>query len=247
MRTARSAVVAFLSVVALGAGACAGKQQTPPETPATVPPPSEPEGTDPPGTTHVVQPGETLWTIADKYDTSVDEIAEVNGVEDPDALAVGQTLFIPAPDPMAIPQARERQRTDTSPPPPNTAGTPFIWPLDQGVVFSEYGPRQGSFHDGMDMGAPEGTPIRAAADGEVLFAGDDKGAFGLLVVLQHADERVTVYAHNQVNLVKEGQRVKQGDVIARVGRTGYAQSPHLHFEVRQKRKAVDPAPLLPPE
>lgn len=217
------------------------------------PPPSEDARlTEPPGTTHLVQPGETLWAIAQKYGSSVEEISEVNGIDNPDELTAGQNLFIPAPDPMAPPSAAPpvapANPEQLSAPPAGPVGkAPFIWPLDQGVLFQEFGPRHGATHDGIDLGAPEGTPIRAAADGEVLFAGADRGAYGNIIIIRHPDDRVTVYAHNKVNLVKEGDKVKQGQVIGRVGRTGFVESPHLHFELRQRRKPVDPTAFLPPE
>jgi murein DD-endopeptidase MepM/ murein hydrolase activator NlpD len=199
----------------------------------------------------VVKPGDTLWAIAHRHNSSVDEIAEVNGLSNADELTVGQSLFIPAPDDLAPPgDASPRPASPTSATPARDDKRPppiLAWPLDEGVLFSGFGPRHGSLHDGIDLGAPEGTPIRAAADGTVLFAGADPGAYGLLVILQHPEERITIYAHNQANLVKEGEQVKKGQVIAKVGRTGYVQGPHLHFELRQQRKPIDPVPFLPPE
>ncbi len=206
-----------------------------------------------PGELYAVKPGDTLWSIARAAGSSVDELSEVNGLRDTDTLSVGQSLFIPAPDPMAPPPppgpALEQEAFPPDVPPLTPTGDPppFVWPIKDGVLFSEFGPRQGSHHDGMDLGAPEGTPVLAAGDGDVVYAGQDNGAYGLLVIVKHAEERVTIYAHNQQNLVAEGQRVKQGQVIARVGATGAAQTPHVHFEVRVKRRPVDPVPLLPVE
>jgi murein DD-endopeptidase MepM/ murein hydrolase activator NlpD len=189
--------------------------------------------------------GDTLWSIAEYHGATVEELAEVNSLDNADTLATGQVLFIPA--------QRPTQAQTPTPAPEAPGGQPPLlgpvlsWPLEEGVLFSEFGPRQGAFHDGIDLGAPEGTPVLAAADGQVLFAGDNQGAFGNLVIVGHSDDRVTVYAHNDVNLVREGQGVRKGQVIARVGRTGNAQSPHVHFEVRQGRRPVNPVSLLPPE
>lgn len=145
------------------------------------------------------------------------------------------------------------------PPPPDLAGlaamratftrspragkAPLIWPVE-GVVVSLFGTREGQRHDGIDIGAPQGTAIWAAADGEVVFAGEQPG-YGLLVILQHADDLVTVYAHNVANLVAKGDAVKQGDPIAQVGQTGGTASPAVHFEVRVARAPTNPLARLP--
>lgn len=245
-------VPAFLAAFAVAS--CGTTRPAP--APAAPPPPrtsARATVTEPPGEAYTVRPGDTLWSIARNHGSSVDEVAEVNGLTDAEPLRVGQVLFIPAPDPLAPPPPvgpsveQEVLPPDAPPLTPRGEAPVFQWPVKEGVLFSEFGARQGSLHDGIDLGAPEGTPVLAAGDGEVLFSGDDKGAFGVLVILRHAGDRITVYAHNQVNLVKEGQQVKQGQVIARIGHTGAASTPHIHFEVREKRKPVDPVAYLPLE
>lgn len=119
----------------------------------------------------------------------------------------------------------------------------FSWPV-AGTISSKFGPRGNSFHDGLDIAAPLGTPILAATNGEVIYSGALRG-YGNLVILRHRDGYVTVYAHNQKNLVKEGERVRRGQVIARVGQTGRASGPHLHFEVRKDNLARNPLRYLP--
>ncbi len=100
-------------------------------------------------------------------------------------------------------------------------------------------------HDGIDISASEGTAIHAAANGEVVYADQRLSGYGRMVIIRHANNMFTAYAHNQRNLVKKGQRVKQGAVIARVGHSGRATGPHLHFEVRRGTTAVDPLAYLP--
>ena len=124
------------------------------------------------------------------------------------------------------------------------ASTPSIWPV-KGWLSSRFGYRrspftnQREFHAGIDIVAREGTPIFAPADGVVIGA-KRLGGFGKLVRIQHMQGIVTTFAHNSVNLVKVGQRVRRGDIIARVGSTGRSTGPHLHYEVRINGVAVNP-------
>ena len=121
----------------------------------------------------------------------------------------------------------------------------YIWPA-QGTFTSGYGWRWGRMHRGIDIAAPIGTPIVAAATGEVIFAGWNSGGYGNLVKVKHPDNSVTLYAHNNKILVRQGQKVKQGQQIAEMGSTGYSTGPHLHFEIRTDgTTAVNPIALLP--
>lgn len=119
------------------------------------------------------------------------------------------------------------------------------WPV-AGRLTSQFGPRGGSAHDGIDISAPKGTAISAVADGEVIFS-DSLHGYGNIVLIRHRNGLVTVYAHNHRNLVKEGEWVRRGKVIAEVGQTGRASGPHLHFEVRKDNQARNPLRYLPDE
>jgi murein DD-endopeptidase MepM/ murein hydrolase activator NlpD len=118
------------------------------------------------------------------------------------------------------------------------------WPVDA-PLSSPFGPRDGRAHDGIDLAAVEGTPVRAACDGVVAYAGDKLRGYGKLVILAHAG-LVTVYAHNRALVVKEGDAVARGQEIARSGATGHVTAPHLHFEVRRDNRPDDPLKYLPP-
>jgi len=113
-------------------------------------------------------------------------------------------------------------------------------------ISSGYGWRHDPFtgerkwHDGIDIALPDGSPVRAAGDGQVVFSGKMRG-YGNVVILRHADGVETVYAHNERNERREGDRVRKGEIIGRVGRTGRSTGPHLHFEVRKSGIAVDPS------
>ena len=117
----------------------------------------------------------------------------------------------------------------SAPEPPDSALENFIAPLS-GSINSVFGPRNGNFHDGVDIGAPEGTPVHAVAEGEVVYSNQLRG-YGNMVIVRHVGGIVSVYAHNQLNLVHEGQKVERGEVIAKVGSTGRVTGPHLHFEI----------------
>jgi murein DD-endopeptidase MepM/ murein hydrolase activator NlpD len=119
---------------------------------------------------------------------------------------------------------------------PSAAG--FVWPVN-GVVVSGFGMRWGRMHEGIDITAATGTPIRAAASGTVIHSGW-LGGYGNLVVIDHGNGLATAYAHASALLVRVGQQVSQGQTIALVGSTGNSSGPHLHFEVRVNGVAVDP-------
>ena len=119
---------------------------------------------------------------------------------------------------------------------PSAAG--LIWPVD-GVVVSGFGMRWGRMHEGIDITASSGTPIRAAAAGTVIHSGW-LGGYGNLVVVDHGNGLATAYAHASSILVGVGQQVSQGETVSLVGSTGNSSGPHLHFEVRVNGVAVDP-------
>lgn len=118
------------------------------------------------------------------------------------------------------------------------------WPLADVTVTSNFGGRDGSFHDGIDLRAPVGTAVYAAADGVVIYAGNRIRGYGNMVVLRHANGLSTVYAHNSVVFARKGQKVRRGSRIAFSGNTGHSSGPHVHFEVRKGITAINPASLL---
>jgi murein DD-endopeptidase MepM/ murein hydrolase activator NlpD len=200
------------------------------------------------GIFHIVRAGETLFRIGKTYNVSHEELGRINGIRDPNQILVGQRLFIPG--------ARRELPVETatpaeSPREPRIIGDsvePFrgrlIWPV-LGAINSGYGPRGSSFHDGIDISAEEGMPIKAVDNGEVIYS-DELRDYGKMVIVRHRGGIVSVYAHNQNNLVRAGQSVTQGEVIANVGSTGRVTGPHLHFEIRQNNLSQDPLRYLPP-
>jgi murein DD-endopeptidase MepM/ murein hydrolase activator NlpD len=119
------------------------------------------------------------------------------------------------------------------------------WPVAMPRLSSPFGKRWGKDHEGIDMVAPIGTPVYAAAAGNVIYAGDQVHGYGNMVVVKHKDGLVTVYAHNSLLKVHVGDNVTTGQEIALVGDTGRATAPHLHFEVRRNEVPQDPMQFLP--
>lgn len=120
----------------------------------------------------------------------------------------------------------------------------FRWPV-RGRVINGFGPKTaGAQNDGINVAVPEGTPIKAAEDGVVAYAGNELKSYGNLVLIRHANGYVTAYAHASEILVKRDEPIKRGQVIAKAGQTGSVTAPQLHFEVRKGSSPVDPMPYL---
>ncbi len=203
---------------------------------------------------HVVRPGETLSEIGYAYRIPYQELAALNGLRNPDRIEIGQRLRMPhgttyrGMTTTAAKSSRFKRGGKSKPPPaylpiPKDAEKLFSWPL-KGKLTSRFGPRKGSFHDGIDIAAPVGTPVRAAAAGRVIFSDVLRG-YGNVVIVKHANGFTTVYAHHRRNLVKDGQAVQRGDIVGEVGQTGRVTGPSLHFEVRSGKNARNPIHYLP--
>jgi len=134
------------------------------------------------------------------------------------------------------------------PPQPVSRGLgKFLWPVN-GKIVSPFGPKDGGLHnDGINIAAPLGTPVRAADNGVVVYAGNELRGFGNLLLIRHGDGWVSAYAHCDALLVKRGDQVKRGQVIGRVGQSGNVAAPQLHFELRKGAEAVDPLSQLGPQ
>jgi murein DD-endopeptidase MepM/ murein hydrolase activator NlpD len=191
--------------------------------------------------THVVVAGETVYHIATEYHVSVGRLMAANGLGDPRDLRVGQVLTIPgAYGAASIGTASSGVQPYTG----ERASRQFQWPVAQGVVSSGFGIRNGAMHDGVDIAAHAGTPVYAADGGVVIFSGTLHG-YGNTVIIRHDDGYVTVYGHNERNLVSEGVRVGPGQQIGAIGRSGRTTGANLHFEVRRDNVAQNPLAYLP--
>jgi murein DD-endopeptidase MepM/ murein hydrolase activator NlpD len=128
---------------------------------------------------------------------------------------------------------------------PTAAATPgFRWPV-RGRVITGFGPKPtGQQNDGINVAVPEGTPVKAAEDGVVAYAGSELKGYGNLVLVRHSNGYVTAYAHASELMVKRGDAIKRGQTIAKAGQTGNVNSPQLHFEIRKGSAPIDPMPFL---
>ncbi len=198
------------------------------------------------GVTYTVSRGDTLRAIAAKYKAEEEDILEVNKLADASELKIGAKLIVP--DGIPPPAARPTVTTSSGlasiksifTPAPAVAGK-FNWPTTSHRITQYY---RGWRHTGIDIGAPIGQPIYAAEDGVVITAGWNSGGYGLYIVIDHGNGLHTLYAHSSKLLVKKGDRVKKGEVIANIGSTGRSTGPHIHFEVRSNGNRVNPLDYL---
>ena len=247
---------------------------------------------------HTIESGESLYTIARKYNVTAQAIMQANGISSPDKIYVGQKLIIPgradliakqvpaAPKTASLapveaplgakmqlppaasktaaisnpklvdpntspvqPPAKPTQMASTDPAPVKTAPSAepqmsgadkFRWPVS-GKVITDFISSKGT---GINIDAPEGSAVRAAENGTVIYVGSGVEGYGNLVLIRHPNGYVSAYAHLKATSVNKGDAVSRGDSIGAVGMTGSVSRPQLHFELRQGATPVDPVPLL---
>ncbi|MGV3575588.1 MAG: peptidoglycan DD-metalloendopeptidase family protein [Devosia sp.] len=245
------------------------------------------------GYTHTIAGGESLYTIARRYEVTTQALVQANGLSSPDKIVVGQSLIIPgrpdlvrtpqaqpavqvasaiptqtlgaAPAPLGRPQAAAPQQVAVAPavtpapvaapvatPAPTQVATApaaepvasgndkFRWPVS-GRVIVDFAASRGT---GINIDVPEGSPVKAAENGTVIYVGSGVEGYGNLILIRHPNGFVSAYAHlNGMNVAK-GTTVNRGDSIGTVGMSGSVSKPQLHFELRKGATPVDPVPLL---
>lgn len=221
-----------------------------------------------PGESVVVQRGETLFAIASRNGLTVADLAAWNRLAAPYTIYPGQRLRLhpqtavaaPVTDPRRASAPRPQGAAGTAtrpaaavkpaeparpaPPPaaPINSGISWRWPAD-GALLNRYVAGEPT-RQGIDIGGAGGAPVRAAADGTVVYSGAGLVGYGELIIIKHSEAWLSAYGHNRRRLVNEGQLVKAGDQIAEMGRSGAARD-MLHFEIRYNGKPVDPQVYLP--
>ena len=222
---------------------------------------------------HVVERGETLYSIAWRYGRDYRELGNANGISPPYTIHPGQVIRLdrrgrvpasapsvasrtPAPprssrpgvgsQPKPEPAPKVTRRPDTtedlSRQSQTVSNINWRWP-HVGTVIAKFS-TSGKVNKGIDIAGNSGDPVRAAADGNVVYAGNGLLGYGNLIIVNHNEHYLSAYAHNRRILVKEGQDVKQGQTIAELGSTG-TDADKLHFEIRRNGNPVDPLPYLP--
>ncbi len=227
----------------------------------------------PPPNDYKVRAKDSVYTIAHMHDVSVNQLVSLNSLNAPYTIYPGQVLRLPAsyahapvPDqrPVIVPESNVQTALPTAKPyypsakvnkvsipravrkpTPKLAGNgQFIRPV-AGNIISSYGPKKGGLHnDGINIKAVRGTPVRAAQNGIVVYAGDELKGYGNLVLIKHGNNMMSAYAHMNKILIKRGAKILRGESIGTVGSTGSVDTPQLHFEIRKGAKPVNPEPYL---
>ena len=202
----------------------------------------------PPPRFHTVARGESFEDVARRYNIDLRSLALLNRMQPPYRIRPGDRIVLPAMardnlGPPASPPATTASNSQMPARTPAVQEARLAMPVD-GEIVTRFGAQpSGERIDGVEIAASEGAAIRAAIDGDVVYAGSDLEAYGTLILVRHADNYVTAYGYARRALVREGQHVRAGEAIAELGARADGR-PRLLFQVRQGANAVDPAPLL---
>jgi len=218
-----------------------------------------------------VAPGDTLYSLSRKYQIPVNDLAVMNKISSPFTLSVGQKLRVPKTDVVVAQTTTNKTTSDKNkttsakmatavkesgkekissdpkkqlPKISARSNAKFSWPV-RGKILSQYGAKNGGlFNDGINIAANIGTAVGAAENGVVAYAGNEVKGMGNLIIMQHSDGWMTVYAHLDSMSVRRGAKVSVGQQIGKIGKTGKVDSPQLHFEIRKGTKAYNPIQYL---
>ncbi|MFQ5634363.1 MAG: peptidoglycan DD-metalloendopeptidase family protein [Gammaproteobacteria bacterium] len=199
------------------------------------------------GDYHVVQPGDTIYSIAFRYDIDQRDLMAWNGIGNGALIRPGQRLRLAPGERAAVPGSRSGVRAPGTPSGVRSAPRPvksvrWQWPTD-GAVIAGYRASTKT-RSGIHIGGRRGQPVRAASDGRVVYAGSGLAGYGHLLIIKHSEDYLSAYGHNDKLLAREGDEVSAGDKIANMG-TGPGRRPLLHFEIRRHGEPVNPLAHLP--
>lgn len=193
--------------------------------------------------THTVVRGDNLTTIARKYNVSISELAQVNNLKITSNIQIGKVLILPygakaESNNVIIPKNLAKNFSIPS------KNDDFIWPV-KGSLIQKFGSKpDGTHNDGINISASFNDPVRAASAGKVVYVGNELRGYGNLIIIKHAGNWLTAYAHNNEIKVAKNQKVAAGEIIATVGSSGNVTKAQLHFGLRKGKKAVDPLKYL---
>ena len=194
-----------------------------------------------PGKYHVVKKGETLWALSRFYQVDVNTLARNNNIKNPNLIYPGQQILITTKRTKSqVAAQKEKRRTRIAAIKP----LDFNWPL-RGHIIEHFGSSGQRYNQGIDIRAAEGTPVQSIFSGLVTYSSDELKGYGNMIIIEHNTDFTSIYSHNQVNLVRNGDQVAKNQMIARVGRTGKTTEPKLHFELRFQGEPVNPLLYLP--
>lgn len=206
---------------------------------------------------HVVQKGDTFYTIAWRYNRDAEQLARINGLHPPYHLQVGQRIALgkspvvakaPVAPSQPVPASPTPKPTYTAKAAPKTPAAPlpkgaiaWIWPTT-GKIIANFSTQNAQ--KGIDIAGQNGQSVITAAPGVVVYSGSGLRGYGQMIIIKHNDQFLSAYAHNSRMLVKEGDTVKAHSKIAEMGQTD-TESARLHFEIRKNGQPVDPLLYLP--
>lgn len=192
---------------------------------------------------HVVSRGETLYQIAWQYGKDFRDLAAMNYIQPPYTIYPGQKLALKGKAPPLPKKVNKPEVVSaTSMSKPISADQGWEWPV-KGKVIQSFVLKGAKISKGIDIAGQQGTPIKAASNGKVVYSGSALRGYGQLVIVKHNDVYLSAYAHNHRLLVKEGDNVRKGQVIAEMGRTD-TDTVKLHFEIRKNGEPIDPLSVL---
>jgi len=200
-----------------------------------------------------VRKGDTLYSIAQRYDMTTWQLASINGLSSPYTIRPGQTLKLGSAKTYQPPvtdgttakttsTSKATSKSATASLPEDNSKLSWQWPVHGKLITTFKSNKTG--RKGIDIAGTEGRAIKAAAPGKVVYSGNGLISYGNLVIIKHNRTYLSAYAHNRKLLVKEGDTIKAGQKIAELGKTG-TDSPRLHFEIRKNGKPVNPLKYLP--
>lgn len=204
------------------------------------------------GIYHTVGENESVKSVSRLYSVDEEQIRTENNLPaEVEKLEKGSSVFIPGVSKAKKAQKKEvkvekkiEEEVIPSQNRENKTEVPFepIWPL-KGKIITKFGGEFENKNEGIDIEVPEGTNVKAIENGKVIFSASHSG-FGNMIIIQHSEKFISIYAHLQANFAKEGQTVEKGDNIGQSGKTGATEKAKLHFEIREFSKPVDPEKFL---